>query len=487
MATQSSPPSALSPEPTQGLGRWVAALAVLVLLTEQSALGFALIAPALIGIATEFQTTQVIWVITIFTLVGGVSTPIIGKLGDRFGKRKVLVVTALVAFVGSVICVVAPSFAILLVGRAMMGVSTAFLPVTFALMRDVFPARIRGMSISIATNGVGVVTIAGPFLAGFLIDNISLDSVFWFVGLLSLVGALGTIALVPESTVRSRGSIDMVGAVGLAAGLLLVMYGISQLATWEFSDPRTVLTIGGGLVVLVGWWIFESRTADPFVDTRLLASRPVATTIGAYAFAGGAITVGASYLPTMLQTPRELGIDYGFGLSATGVARYFLLAGITTVLSGVLVGWLAKRTGFRFFLVVGPLVIGAGVLVLALLQSESWMPILGWGIVGVGAVVYAAGPNLLMVLSPPASRGVAAGMMGAVAAAVGSAFAQIAGLVLNRNVGAQGEGYAIYTAHGFQLVFLMAAGLCLVGFLIALAIPRTERQVAVEPAGAHAR
>ncbi|CAM3306588.1 MFS transporter [Nocardioides dubius] len=465
---------------TPNKGRWIAAIAVLVLLTEQTALGFTLIAPALTGLAMKYETTQIIWAITIFTLIGGVVTPVIGKLGDRYGKRRVLVAAAVISLIGSVICALAPGFGLFLFGRALMGLSTAFLPVTFALIRDVFPESFRAMSIGIATNGVGVVTIVGPFLAGYLIDNYSISAVFWFVTAISAIGAAGTLALVPESTIRVRSRIDLIGVIGLMAALLLVLYGISQIQTWTVTDYRTLLTIGGGLVILAGWWRYEASTTEPFIDTNLLSSRPVATTIFSYAFAGGATTVMASYLPSMLQTPRALGVDYGFGLSATGVAKYLILAGVLTVLGGLIVGALAPRFGYRIFLLIGSAVMGTGALGLAFGHSEPWMPILSYGLVGLGAMVYAAGPGLLMVLAPAESRGASAGMMGAISAAIGSACAQLAGLALSKNVGQLVGGYPIYTARGFTIVFLIAVGMCVVAILIALAIPRNER-VVVEP------
>lgn len=461
-------------------GRWIAAIAVLVLLTEQTALGFTLIAPALTGLAMKFETTQIIWAITIFTLIGGVLTPVIGKLGDRYGKRNVLVTAAAISLIGSVLCALTPNFGLFLFGRALMGVSTAFLPVTFALIRDVFPKNYQAMSIAIATNGVGVVTIFGPFLAGYLIDNYSISAVFWFVTAISLIGAVGTIALVPETTERNHSRIDVIGVTGLVIGLLLMLYGISQLQTWELSDSRTLLTVGGGLVVLVAWWIYQSRTTEPFIDTAVLATRPMASTILAYGFGGAGITVMASYLPTMLMTPRVLGIDYGFGLTATGVARYLILAGVLTVVSGLVVGALVRRTGYRFFLLVGPLMIAAGGLGLAFFTTESWMPIAFYGLVGAGAVVYAAGPGLLMVVSPADSRGASAGMMGAISAAIGSAATQFAGLALSKNVSQVVEGYPVYSAHGFTLVFVIAAVVSVLGFVAALAAPRTPPATADE-------
>ncbi|MGW4340374.1 MFS transporter [Rhodococcus koreensis] len=460
-----------------GPGRWIAAIASLVLLTEQTALGFTLIAPALGQFAIKYETTQIAWMITIFILVAAVMTPVIGKLGDRFGKKRVLLISALVGFAGAVVCAMAPTYGVMLVGRALMGVSGAFMPLTYALIRDVFPEKYRNLCIGIATNGVGVVTIAGPFMAGYLIDNVSLESVFWFVAAISLLGAVGIALVVPETPYRNVAKIDVPGFVGLAVGLLLIMFGVSNLSAWHLADIRTLATIGGGLLVLAAWWMWERRASHPFVDTKVLSSRPVATVVLAYSFATAAMTIGASYLPTMLQTPRELGGDYGFGLDATGVARFLIPAGILTVGGGLLVGALAKRYGFRVFLVLGAVLILVGSLVLAFLKSEPWMPMLGYGLIGFGSMVYAAGAGLMMILAPAASRGIVAGMMAAVAGAIGSAIAQISGLVLNENVGQVVQGYPVFTSTGWTTVFLIGAAIAALSILITVLIPRTERQV----------
>lgn len=463
-------PGATSPSaPT----RWFAALAFLVLLTEQSALSYALIAPALIGLATEYETTQVIWVFTIFALFGSVLTPILGKLGDRHGKRKVLTYAAIISAIGCVIAATAPTFGILLVGRALMGASIAFLPVTFALIRDVFPENYRNVSIGLVTNGAGAVMVAGPFIAGYLIDNFGSGSVFWFVLAITSIGAAGTIALVPESPVRTRSSIDYVGAAGLASAVLLLMYGISQLQTWSVTDYRTVLTIGGSLVILVAWWIWESKVDEPFVDTTLLCSRPIATVMAAYSLSAASISVLASYFATLLQTPRALGIDYGFGLTASELAFYMLPGGTLTVLAGIAVGLLAKRHGFRPFIIIGPLLLAAGSLGIGLLTTEPWMPIVFLAVAGLGSVVLAAGPGSLMMLAPSSSRGVMAGMMMAIGGAIGSAASQVAGLILSKNIGQVVQGYAVPTGTGMALVYVLSAGVAIAGLLAALCIPRS--------------
>ena len=470
-STENGKYAALVPQPPRSRGRWFAGLAAIILLTEQTALGFSLIAPTIGGFAGKYQTTQIIWMITIFTLVGGVSNPLVGKLADQFGKRRVLIVAAVIASLGAVISAVSTSFGVLLAGRALMGLSMVFAPVTFALIRDVFPKNYRAMSIAIASNGVGVIAILGPFMAGFLIDHYALESVFWVVAVMTLVGSAGVIALVPETTVFNKSRIDYVGAGLFTGGFLLIMLGISQLPTWTFSDARTYLTLGGGLVILAVWWAWERRVDEPFIDPQLLTTGPIAPVLMAYTFAAAATVTVGSFLPMMLMTPRGLGGDYGFGLSATGVAGYSVLGGTVTVLGGVLVGALAKRFGLRAFLLLAPLVATFGALGLAFLRTEPWMPIVSNGLFAFGYVSIAAGVMMLMSVAPPHQRGITAAMTSALGGALGSLAAQIASMMLNKNVATVVEGQPFYTARGLTYVFLIAAGLSVISFVFALFAP----------------
>lgn len=462
---------------TRGKSRWVLGVAFLVLLAEQSALGFQLIAPALPQFAQHYQTTQVIWAITAFTLTGAVVAPLIGKLGDRYGKRKVLIYIAGISTVGCVISALAPTFEILIVGRVLTAFSIGFAPITYALIRDVFPKGMREISISIATNGVGVVTIAGPFLAGYLLDNHGIGSIFWFVAVISVIGAIGTILLVPETPIRDVSKFDIPGVVGLTVGAFMLLFTISQVSTWGPTSGRTLLLLAASLVVLAGWWRWESHQDEPFVSTHVLKDRATAGTLLAYALVVGAGTMMSAQLPTLLQTPRELAQDYGFGASATGVAGFLVLAGVLTVASGLVVGTLGRKTGFRSFLVLSGIATGIGAIGLATVTTEVWGPVLFYGFVGIGAMVYAAGPNLMMQVAPTEQRGVSAAMLGLFGGVLSSVLAQMGSLILNQNTRQVVGGLPIYDGSGVMWLFLTAACIAVLGSAAALLVPRKPQQI----------
>jgi MFS family permease len=454
---------------------WVGVILVLVLLTEQSALAINLMAPTLPKVAELFQTTQVIWVITAFTLVGGVATPLLSKLADLYGKKKVLVVTALVAAVGALISSVASSYGMLLFGRCLSGVSIAFIPLAYSLMRDIFPPKLLALAIAITTNGIGLVTIGGPFLAGYLADNHGVRSVFWFVFAAAALGGILTLLIVPETPVRVKARIDWLGAVLLAGGLAAVLLGLTQAQTWQWGDARTLACLIGGTALLIIWGIWETRTRDPLVSMQLLSRRPVFTTMVAAGLAVGAISGAATLLPTMLQMPTELAPGYGFGASVTETAYYTLAAGILTVAGGFFVGWTAKSIGFRNHLAIGAAFIALGSLLLGVAHAESWQIVVFYGFIGAGAIVYAAVPNLVVGAVPVDQQAISAGMVGTAQTLVAAVVTQLVFVVLTNNVATVVEGFPIYSEAGFRNAFLLSAAVGLVGALVALAIPHGRR------------
>lgn len=121
--------------------------------------------------AATFQTPHIAWVSTLFTLTGAISAPLVGKLADRDGKKKWLLITTGCMALGSLIVALAPTFPIVLIGRAVEGFGLAIVPIVYSLMRDIFPKRMLAVAVSLATAGIGVTTITGPIFAGLLIDN----------------------------------------------------------------------------------------------------------------------------------------------------------------------------------------------------------------------------------------------------------------------------------------------------------------------------
>ncbi|WP_112467621.1 MFS transporter [Streptomyces triticisoli] len=450
-------------------GRWAGVLLILVLLTEQAALAFALFTPALPKIAAEYQTTQVVWVMTALVLAAAIASPILGKLADIHGKKRILVVTAAIASLGAFISAIAPTFPILIVGRFLSGAGFAFTALGYSLIRDVFPKRLQPMSISIANTGVGVVTVLAPLISGFMLDRYNVASVFWFSFVLCAVGGLLTLFFVPETPVRARVSVDWLGAVLLTLGLLTLMLVVSLGAGWGWTSGRTIGVLALSVVSFVAWTIWERRVAEPLISLDVLASRKVGVTLLAGGIAYGATTLTATLIPLLLQTPSDAA-PYGFGLSVTEMAWWMLPGGTLIVLSGFFVGATARRIGFRQHLIGGAVLIALGAAVLATTPSQAWLVIFGYALIGFGSMIYAAIPNLVMIALPEHERAIGANFTGLSQSAFGGILSTLGFALLAQHVLSAGPQGMVYSADGYFIAFMVAAGAALLGALLAFGI-----------------
>ena len=441
--------------------------------TEAVAFSFNLVSPTLVPISTEFQTTQLGWMYTSLTLVGAVSIPLTTKLADLYGKKRMILVVTAIATVGALLVAIANSYAVVLVGRALEGTLLALVPLVYSIMRDIFPRRILAFSVTIAASGVGVVTIAGPFIAGYLVDNHGWQSVFWFLFVEQLVGLILILFIIPESPVRQRVRLDWLGAILLGGGLGVILLGVSQGATWGWTDVRTLACIFGGLAVLALWVVSARRTAEPLMDLTLLRSRPV-WTIMAFGLLGQVALAGAAtMLPILVQTPRELGIDYGFGVTATQLTQFTVPAGVATVVVGFVLGAVIRRTGAKIPVVIGLVVQILGCLGLALMHDTKAQVIGAFLLLGISqALVFSSIPALVIAAVPQRLQAVSAGMSGTTQTLGGAIGPAICFAILAANVGTVVQGQPIYSNHGLVVAYLATAVASVLTLLVALAVPR---------------
>lgn len=472
--------SALVPPPTTTPERptsyWIRTLLILLLLTEQSALGFSLIAPTLPKVAQEFATPNVVWVMTAFTLAGALASPILGKLADTYGKKRMLVITATIGAAGALLSATAPVFWIFVLGRFLSGAGFACLAIGYTLVRDVFPARLQSISISIANTGVGAVGVGALFLSGVLIDHLGFRAVFWFACAFCAVGAVLTALFVPETPVRARSRIDWLGAALLAIGMLAIMLCLSQGKVWGWSDPRIIALAATAVAGFATWVWWERRTEEPLIRLELIANPALRFVLIGGGLAYGATTLLATIVPMMLQTPAQAA-PYGFGFSATTMALWLLPGQLMIVVSGFVVGATARTIGFRRHLIIGAVLIAASAVLLSTMPELAVVVLAAWMVFGLGCMIYAAVPNLALLTLPETQRAVGSNFVGVSQTLCGTLISTIGFAVLAQNVLAAGPHGVVYSESGFRYAFLVAAGAALIGSLVAVAVPRMRAAV----------
>ncbi|GCD38186.1 MFS transporter [Streptomyces chrestomyceticus JCM 4735] len=291
--------------------RWVILsvlmLSLLIVVLDNSILNVAMktiATPAPTGLgATQ---SQLEWAINSYTLVFAGLLFTSGLLGDRLGRKKVLLFGLLVFGAGSVLAAVAASPGQLIAFRAVMGLGGAFvMPSTLAVLMNVFERDEQPRAIGIWAGGVGLAIAIGPIAGGLLLDHFWWGSVFLVNVPIVLIALIAMILLVPDSKDPRPGKLDPVGVLLSVVGLVLLVYGIikgGQLA--DFTDPQVLGTVLGGLLVLVGFVLYEKRIDHPSIDVNLFRKPAFSAAVGAIALVFFALMGVTFFIVFYVQSVR---------------------------------------------------------------------------------------------------------------------------------------------------------------------------------------
>src|SRR3954465_9516592 len=252
-----------------------------LLILSTAALAFALaqttLIPALGDLKTELGTdaSGVAWTLTGYLVAAAVFTPLFGRLGDMFGKRRMLVLSLGAFAGGSVVSALGNTLEIVVLGRVLQGIGGGIFPLCFGIIRDEFPREKVGTSIGLISATLGIGGGLGLVIGGVLVDHAGYHWIFWLSAAMSAVAAVLIELFIPESPVRTPGRVDVRGAAVLGVGLVLPMIAIARANQWGWLAGRTLLLIGAGLAILVFWVWLERRTPEPLADVSTLAEPPV--------------------------------------------------------------------------------------------------------------------------------------------------------------------------------------------------------------------
>lgn len=414
------------------------------------------------------------WVVTITLLAGAVSMPVTGRLADMLGKQRVLVASLALLVIGSLVCALSDSLAPVLVGRALQGLSMGFIPVGIALLRQIVPPRLAASSVAAmsATLGVGG-AIALP-LAAWIVQVGDWHLLFWVSAALAAVVLAALVVLVPHVHDARPARFDTIGLVGLSAGLVLLLVGLSRASVWGWTSGRTVGLVTAGVVVLVAWGAVELRTPQPLVDLRSTARLPVLLTNVAAVAVGMGMMAQAIVVPQLLQLPESLG--YGLGQSLLAAGLWMAPGGLMMLFFAPVSSRLMNTLGARVTLMIGAAVLGGGYLLalglmLAGALGSALVLALSAVVISIGVGIgYAAMPSLVLDASPPHEAGSAVGV-NALARSIGTTLAAaLMGTVLTSSTTSLG-GVAVPSEGAFQLCFGLGALAAFLGVAIAATIP----------------
>jgi EmrB/QacA subfamily drug resistance transporter len=442
--------------------------AVLVLAGCTFALLQSLVAPALPEIQRDLHTTPtaVAWVLTAYLLSASVLTPIIGRLGDMFGKEHTLVASLVILGLGTLVAALATSIEVLILGRVIQGAGGAVFPLAFGIIRDEFPRNrvARGIALISALMGIG--GGAGIVLAGPIVDNFSYHWLFWFPLMAVGITIVATILFVPESPIKSPGRINWLGAALLSSWLVCLLIAVSEGSNWGWGSGRVLGLLAAAVVLFALWVRNESRADEPLVDMRMMRQRAVWTVNAAAFLVGAGMYSSFILIPQFVEEPASTG--YGFGASVSQAGLFLVPSTIGMLVVSPLAGRLAERVGSRIPLVMGALTTMLSFLLLAVAHSQHWEIYVASSLMGAGiGLAFASLANLIVEAVPPEQTGVATGMNTVMRTLGGSVGGQIGASVL-----AGGLVAGLPTEGSFTAAFALAAGACALAAVAALAVPR---------------
>lgn len=409
------------------------------------------------------------WVVTSTLLAAAVTTPIAGRLGDMYGKRRIVLVLLAVLVLGSVIAALSTGIGSMIVGRTLQGAVVGVVPLGVSILRDVLHEKRVDSAIALISATLGVGGALGLPVSALVSQYSDWHVLFWIAGGLGAVVFVLVLLVVPVSVLRTPGRFDFVGAAGLAIGLIGVLLAVSRGNTWGWLSPLTLsLGIGGVLVLLVWGW-YELRIDDPLLDLRVAARRPVLLTNLASVAMGFALFASNVVYPQILELPVETGS--GFGLSLLAASLVVMPSGLVMMVLSPISGRLARTIGPRVLLVAGAISLIAAYGFTLLFASEVWHLVIANILIGFGiGFGYAAMPMLIMRSVPPSETGASNGL-NALARSLGtSTAAAIVGVVLASMSTVQ-NGSQVPTPEAFQVSFLLGGGAAVVALVLALFIP----------------
>ncbi|WP_343040948.1 MFS transporter [Streptomyces typhae] len=409
------------------------------------------------------------WVITATLLAAAVVTPIAGRLGDMYGKRRILVASLAALVAGSVVCAVTDSLVPVIVGRALQGLATGVIPVGISMLRDELPPARVGGAVSLVSATLGVGGAIGLPVAAAIVEYADWHVLFWLAAALGVVCLALVVALLPESPVRAQGRFDVPGALGLAAGLVCLLLPVTKGGDWGWTSAATLWLFAAGALVLVVWGFHETRVAQPLVDLRITVRRPVLFTNLASVLVGFSMYAMSLTLPQLLQSPAATG--YGLGQSTLAAGLALAPGGLVMMALSPVSARITARSGARTALLVGVAVLGVGYGIGLLLMSEMWQIVLASMIISAGVgIAYAAMPALIMGAVPVTETASANGV-NALMRSIGTSTSSAVTAAILANMTTRLGPAEIPTEHGFRMTYVVAMAAAGVGLLLTLAIP----------------
>ena len=422
--------------------------------------------PELPGI-TNSSAADVSWLITVTLLTGAVFTPLLGRAGDMYGKRRVLLIALSSMVIGSFLCASSNDLTVLILGRAFQGAAVAVVPLGISILRDELPPRRVIPSIAMMSSTLGVGAAFGIPAATLVVQYANWHTMFWITLGLGLLDIVLVLLIVPESAVRTSGRFDVIGAFGLSAFLVCLLLAVSKGNSWGLAEIVGLYVVAAAIVPLWGW--YELRTTSPLVDLRVSARPAVLFTNLAALLIGFSFYANSLSTAQLVQEPTWTG--YGLGESIVVSGLCLLPGGVAMVLLSPVSARISSARGPRFTLAIASVLMAAGYVVRLFTSANVAGIVAGATVVSAGtAVAYSALPALIMH-AVPVTETAAANGLNTLMRTIGSAICSTIVAIVLAGVTISRAGQVAPALSAYLIVFVIAGLAAVVAACLVLLIP----------------
>ncbi|MBI0583282.1 MAG: MFS transporter [Methanomassiliicoccus sp.] len=394
----------------------LASMALIVMFVE------IMIVPALPTMARDFpdQVAWLPWVLSIYLLVGAVATPLVGRLGDLYGKKKVLsyvMVIYLVALLGSGFSLEISDLlfgthdiSVLLFFRAMQGIGMGMFTLAFGIVRDTFPKDKIPVAVGMISAMFSVGVAIGLVVGGYITSVARWTDAFHVVVPFFLVLTIAAAYLIHDPRIVQRGKLDIPGGLTLGVAILALLLGLTQGDKWGWTDPATLGLFAAFAIAITIFVVIELRTKDPIVRPSLMVNRGILGGNVVALFVGLCMFMVYQTVPFFLETPVAAGGYFGLTDTFT-VGLYMLPSALAQLFFGPYGGKLSKKMGPSTVLAIGMAILTAGFVSLVFFNADFWQLTLSMVIFGSGiALCMVSMINVIVESCPQSEFGVASGM-----------------------------------------------------------------------------
>ena len=446
-------------------------IALMIMYTET------MLIAALPTIQTQFNTTTAwtAWVISIYLVVGAVATPILGKLGDSYGKRRFFLVAMVLYTVGVIGNGFAWSLASLLLFRAIQGIGLAIFPLAFAIIRDEFPPERVPPATGIVSAMFGVGAAVGLVVGSWVANNYGWQTTYHSVIPVALVLVVVAALTLKESPIRTPSRVDFPGAITFAIAIVSFLIAMTEGTSRGWTSGFIVSLLALAFVFIIVFIVIEMRTRDPMIDLAMLRKRNVFLPNITSFVSGLAMFMLFQSVVYLMEYPAPV----GFGTDIFRAGEILAPAAAFMLVAGPVAGAIVTRRGAKLPLFIGAAILAASFSYYYLFRATQAQVALGAVFVCVGvSFMFTAMINIILQSVEQAQTGAATGMNTVFRTVGGSVGPTIAGVFLATYVAPiiiqtpRGPimGPSLPTATAFDYIFLTGFGLAVVAMIVTLLI-----------------